>query len=254
MSRNTENWFEDEQLWKKLEPYLFPAAKWEAASEEVEDIIDLVDLPAGASVLDIPCGPGRHAIEFAKRGFDVTGVDLTRHYLDRARERADKEAVDVDFIESDMRDFSRPHSFDVVLNLFSSFGYFDDPADDAVVLERMYENLTPGGAVVFEMVAKEVLLQSFSTKDWHDFEDDAVLLQERTASEDWGAIENRWILIDATGTRTEFRFSHRLYGAAELRKMLERAGFCDTRVFGGLDKAAFTPVGSRLVVVGRRPN
>ena len=246
-------WFENPDLWATLRPYVFPPAKWDVASEEVENLLDLLDLEEGARVLDMPCGPGRHAIELARRGMEVTGIDLTKAYIEEARALADDQGVEAEFDVGDMREFRREAHFDVVLNLFSSFGYFDDPADDRVVLDVMRESLKPGGRVVFEMVSKESLLKNFNRRAWHEFDDDALLLEERTLSEDCSSIENRWMVVDADGERTEFELSHRIFCASELRRLLESCGFEHVEVYGGLDGRAFSVDEYRLVVVGQRP-
>jgi SAM-dependent methyltransferase len=246
---DNKQWFEKPELWEGLRPYVFPPAKWEAASEEIDNLVELLDLSEGARVLDLPCGPGRHTVELARRGFDVTGVDITEAYIEEARELAEDEGLDAEFVVADMRDFRREAEFDVVLNLFSSFGYFEDPADDRVALDRMRDSLKPDGRVVFEMVAKETLLETFSRRAWHEFDDGAILLEDRRVSDDWGSIHNRWIVIDADGERTEFELEHRLFAASELRRLVESAGFGDVSVYGGLDGRAFEAGRSRLVLV-----
>jgi len=78
------------------------------------------------ALLDLCCGPGRFTIPLALKGFNVTGVDRTIFLLDHAREYAARELAKVEWVESDMRRFSRPDSFDLVINMYTSFGYFDD--------------------------------------------------------------------------------------------------------------------------------
>ena len=98
-------------------------------------------------MLDLCCGPGRFSIELAKRGFRVTGVDRTRFLLGKAKSREKKAGVKVEWVESDMRDFVRPGAFDLALSMFTSFGYFDDKADDLRVLRQVCESLKPGGEI-----------------------------------------------------------------------------------------------------------
>lgn len=98
-------------------------------------------------MLDLCCGPGRHVLEFARRGFRVTGVDRTQRYLEAARATALSEGLAVELVQADMRDFSRPPTFDLALNLFSSFGYFAEAADDLQVLKNLNASLAPGARV-----------------------------------------------------------------------------------------------------------
>jgi len=86
-------WYEDERFWKETEVFQFSEKAWLAAKEQVEAIIKLLGLTPGMRVLDMPCGPGRHALEFARRGFQVTGVDLNPSFIAQAKERAEKEGL-----------------------------------------------------------------------------------------------------------------------------------------------------------------
>src|SRR5260370_9502779 len=104
-------------------------------------MISLLDLKSGATMLDLCCGIGRHSIEFARRGFNVIGVDLTKPYLEQARASASKENLKIEFVLSDMREFSRPGAFDAAINFFRPFGYFAAPADDAKVAINLLYSL-----------------------------------------------------------------------------------------------------------------
>src|SRR5579862_945401 len=105
-------WFENEEFWRELYPYMFPAERFLAAREQVDQILALSGCGRG-KVLDLCCGPGRHAVEFAKHGFDVTGVDGSEFLLDRARERARDAGVSVQWLHQDMRRFRGPSTFDL---------------------------------------------------------------------------------------------------------------------------------------------
>ena len=137
------DWFEEESFWSSLYPFMFSERRFEVAEDEVRGILDLTNLKGG-EVLDLCCGPGRHAVALAKEGFRVTGVDLSPFLLEKAASDAQDERVDIELVREDMRHFVRPGRFDLVINLFTSFGYFDDKSDDMVVLENIYQNLREG--------------------------------------------------------------------------------------------------------------
>src|SRR5690349_19507514 len=80
-------WFESEDFWRDLYPFMFPEERFAAAKDEVTSILALTRCEGG-TVLDLCCGPGRHSLEFAQLGFNVTGVDRSRFLLDIARRRA----------------------------------------------------------------------------------------------------------------------------------------------------------------------
>lgn len=108
---------------------MFFDKRFEEAEEQVEKLLALLELQGG-SVLDLCCGPGRHAIPLTKRGFTVTGVDITPFLIERAKKNALAENVQIEWVLEDMRDFVRPGAYDLVLNMFTSFGYFDNKRDD----------------------------------------------------------------------------------------------------------------------------
>lgn len=250
-----DDWYENDRFWELMRPYMFPDERWERATEEVDALVERLDLKPGDDVLDVPCGPGRHALELADRGMELTAVDRTRLFVEEVEELAEQQGLDIEVQMEDMRQFRRPGFYDAILNLFTSFGYFEDQEDDRRVLELFFENLRPGGAVVLEMAGKEGLARNYCARDWNEFDDGAILLEHRELSQDWSWITNRWILLTPDEQRHEFRLGHRLYSGAELRRLVERAGFVDVEVTGSLDgKEDYPPDSFRLVVVGRKPD
>ena len=250
--RNTKEkpWYEQDDFWTTFESVLFTQQRITGAAEEVEQVLTLLDLQAGAKVCDLCCGVGRHSLELARRGFEVTGVDRTARYLARARARVKDEGLNIEFVEADARSFSRPEAFDVVLNLFTSFGYFENDDDNRKMLENIYASLKPTGRLVVEIMGKEALARVFRERDWHEL-DDAILLEERKLSEDWRRIENRWILLK-DGRQHERRFSLRLYSAVELKDLLKQCGFRQVDIYGSLGGQPYDQNAKRLVVVARK--
>jgi SAM-dependent methyltransferase len=245
------DWFEDEAFWERLYDHLFPPERFAAAPDEVDAILDLT-LQVGGAVLDLCCGPGRHAVEFARRGFDVTGVDRSRFLLGHARQRAAVEGADVEWVERDMRDFVEPEAFDLVVNLFTSFGYFDSKDDDLVVLRNIHRSLRPGGVLVMDLATKEWLARVFQDTTCDELPDGGLLVQRHEIFDDWTRIRNEWILI-RDGRATSFRFHHTIYSAQELKDRVRGIGFDDVRVFGDFDGKPYGRESSRMVLVARKP-
>lgn len=241
-------WHEDDAFWTTAIGWML-RERTASAPEEVANLVSLVRTHLPASVLDLGCGIGRHAIELARRGFEVTGVDRTRDFLAEARRSASSQALDVEFVEADMRRFRRPDTFDLVVNLLTSFGYFEDPADDARVVRNVHESLREGGAAVFDMMGKEVLASIFEPREWRERDGD-LWLYERRVTNAWSWLENRWVLI-RDGHREEFALGHRLYAATEFTDLLESCGFTETKVYGDLEGEAYDHEASRMVVVAR---
>lgn len=243
-------WYEDDAFWRDWAPVMFTEERWAAACEEVSLVCALLGVEPPAHVLDLCCGPGRHSLEFARRGFRVTGVDRTPAYLSQAKARAAAESLCVEFVRADMRRFRRAEAFDGAVSLFTSFGYFERPANDRRVALNVFHSLKPGSRFVLDMMGKEVLARIFGPRDWHE-KDGVLYLEERTVSRDWSWIENRWIMLKGS-RRKEFRISHRVYSAAELRALLVECGFRKVNVYGDLAGSPYDQNAKRLVAVARR--
>jgi SAM-dependent methyltransferase len=240
------DWFEDEKLWRELYPYVFSAARMASAAGQVAQILALTGVTDG-DVLDLCCGPGRHAVEFAAHGFAVTGVDTSAFLLDRARERSDE----VEWVHADMRAFRRPESFDLACNLFTSFGYFTREEDNACVLRNLFDNLRPGGTLVMDMVGRERMRDQGLEARHTSFDDGAVLIQQPHVNADWTQLDNEWTVVRACKQHA-YRFAHHLYSGAELRSHLADCGFTEVRLFGDLGGSEYTPQAPRLAAVARK--
>jgi SAM-dependent methyltransferase len=132
-----------EQLGREYLRYSFT----KGTEQEVAFLLKLMELGPGARVLDVGCGPGRHSIALAKAGLAVTGVDISRTFLDIAAEDARAAGVSAAFFEVDARQMPFDDEFDAVVSLCQGgFGLMG--ADDALVLRRITEATRPGGLVV----------------------------------------------------------------------------------------------------------
>jgi SAM-dependent methyltransferase len=242
-------WYADDAFWSTTYALMFPDSRFVTAVTEVEQILALVQRDGGR-VLDLACGPGRHSIPLAQRGFVVTGVDRSAFLLERARARAAAANVAVEWLEADMRQFRREASFDIALSLFTSFGYFPDDAENQRVLDHVAASLGPAGIFVLDMVGKEVLARIFTPTGSEEVPEDLVVRRRRVV-DDWNRIENEWILIRNGAART-FRFDHWIYSGREIKQMLMLAGFAEVQLFADYLGAPYGPEASRLVVVGRK--
>ena len=245
-------WFENEEFWATVYPYMFPRDRFERAEEQVENILQLVEFQ-GESILDLCCGPGRHSVLLAKRGIQVTAVDITPFLLEKARERAIAEGVQVEWVQKDMRDFVRDASYDLVLSMFTSFGYFKKEDDNLKVLQNIYRSLKPGGSCLIDVVGKEWLAKVFQPTSSSDEEDGTILVQRREVVKDWSRIRNEWILIKDGETRT-FALEHSIYSGQELKDRLEQTGFKNLRLYGSLDGNEYGVDSKRLIAVAQKPN
>jgi SAM-dependent methyltransferase len=226
-----EAWHDDDRFWQAAASSLFDDAAWASAAADAELLAELLELEPGSTVLDLGCGPGRYAIPLARLGFQVVGVDRTRAFLDAAAERA-------------------AAAFHAVLSMLTSFGYFEDPAEDLRVLRNALAGLRPGGALLIDTMGKEILGRIFQARDWK-IQGEETWLFERRPTRSWSWMENTWIRIHGT-KREEFQLGHRLFSARELGDLTLEAGFETAEAYGDLSGSAYDQNARRLVVVARK--
>jgi SAM-dependent methyltransferase len=179
-------------------------------------------------------------------------VDRTKYLLDKARAGARAAGVKVEWIQRDMRDFVRSDSFDLVLSMYTSFGYFDDKSQDMTVLGNVFASLRHGGVFLIEVMGKEQLAKIFQPATCEVLTDGVKLLQRHEVFDDWTRIRNEWTLI-RRGRAKSFQFHHTVYSGQELRDRLEQASFVDVRLYGSLGGDDYGPDAERLIAVARKP-
>lgn len=243
-------WFESEDFWRDLYPWMFPAERFAAAKDEVSRIIALSQTNGG-KLLDLCCGPGRHAVEFAQRGFQVTGVDRSEFLLDKARKHATEAGASIEWVKQDMRHFVRPASFDLACNLFTSFGYFSDPEEDLAVLRNIHRSLKDVGVLVIDVIGKEKLARNWQNTISTEMPDGTLLVQRQQLRNDWSRIYSEWTLIK-DGNARSFSFEHTIYSGRELKDRLLSSGFKQVQLFGDLSGSPYGLDAARLVAVARK--
>lgn len=216
------------------------AGMFDHANEEVAGLVARLDLAPGAHVLDAGCGFGRIAGPLAEHGYAVTGLDVNATQIARA-ERAHPGPR---YVVGDMRD-PPTGPYDAVINVFSSFGYFGDDAEDLRALCAWSESLVPGGQLLMTLTHRDRVVAWEVTGELGV--DDRVLTEE--ADTDWvrGVRHVTWRYGDI-----EKHATLRLYSATELVARCEQAGFVDITVSGGLDGTQLTPH-TALCLHARRP-
>lgn len=243
-------WFADPSFWSLFQDWMFPPESFAQAEEEIERIGELTGSASGR-VLDLGCGPGRHAVAFARKGYGVTAIDLQPELLACAQSNAAREGVEVELVEGDMRRFCRPDSFDLVVSMFSSFGYFPDRDDDSLVLRRACQSLRPGGFLVLDLRSKEVHAMDYeATSSWEMPSGDLVIHRTRTV-DDWTRTATTWVLVRGDVAH-RFEVLYNLYSGAEMRSLLEAAGFADVTLYGCLDGSPYDHKAERLIAVAVR--
>lgn len=225
-----------------------------AAGAETAFIWKALGLKKGSRVLDIPCGTGRHAVRLARRGASVLGVDITESYLREAR-RAAKSLPNVRFVRGDMRRIPLKNEFDAAINLWTSFGYFETPADDVKTLRGIARALKPGGLFLIDTADITTIRKRFQARSWNERPDGAYVLEDAVYVGGWDPrIVNTWTVLRAGRPVRRSRFVVRAYDRARLFAALRKADLTPVRSWTALsfDRGASGPAGARLVILARK--
>ena len=213
--------------------------------------MQLLELPAGTRLLDVPCGQGRHAHLLAEAGFDVDGLDYSADLLAKARERG--EGKGLRYTRGDMRKLPARWTgrFDAVLNLFTSFGFFADPADDRRVIEEFARVLKPGGLLVWHGGSRDGVMARFLGRDWWTTRDGTMIAHERSFDPLSGVltIRSTW-----RGPRRQGEREHRirLYTATRIAELCADAGLIVEQAFDAFRDRPLRRRSSEMLLVARK--
>ncbi len=226
-----------------------PAAV-EKAPAEAAFVLKQLKLKKGSALLDLCCGPGRHAVEFARRGLAVTGYDFSREYLGEAAARAKKKKVSLRLLRGDMRLLKFKGEFDAAVNLFTSFGYFLRFSDDILTLKGVSRALKPGGLFLIDIINGAFVRKTFRPRGWHE-ESGHYLLEE--VELDGDGAHNTWLRVPKKGGRPASRtFFSRLYDRPRLTAALETAGLKPLKFWGDFRGAPLSVKRNRLICLAKK--
>jgi len=220
-------WYKD---WFDSENYLrvYSHRNQEEAERLVELIAKNSNLKANSSVLDMACGAGRHALTFAKLGFKVTAVDLSQRLILEAKKNANQEGVELDFILSDILEYESNKKFDLVVNLFTSIGYFENDEENYSVIKKAYNLLNQGGYFVLDYFNKNFLLKNLIPTTV--FSENGLKITQNRAIEGTRVVKK--ITIEYNGSIEEFYESVRLYSCEEILTYIIKSGFTISKQYG----------------------
>lgn len=222
-----EEFFDDDYL--RTIPFMTPTY----TVKEMEYIRSHLDPPDGAKLLDVGCGYGRLAIEFARSGYEVTGLDTSLPLMFKAAEASTEAGVEVNFMHQDMREMSFDNEFDSVYCVMTSFGYFDDDTNRDVV-GRMYRALKPGGKLFIEVINRDFILNDLPSRVWWEG-DDCVVMDEVEFNFLTSRIVSKRSVVFSDGRSVNHDLSIRAYCLHELGRLLHNAGFRVSSVTGNIN-------------------
>ncbi len=199
-------------------------------AREVDFIEDRLGIERGGSLLDLACGTGRHAIELARRGYQVVGFDLSLAMLARAGEEAQEREVKINFVQGDMREMTFEEQFDGVYCWGTSFGYFEEEKN-AAVIDRVRRALRAGGLLLLDVVNRDFLVRQTPSLAWFEG-DGCVCMDEMNVDFITSRMRVKRTMMLDDGRSREIEYSMRVYSLHELGKILHDQGFKVCEVSG----------------------
>jgi SAM-dependent methyltransferase len=230
------------------------------ASKIINLLFANIKLNKGAKVLDLACGNGRHSVLFAKKGFYVTGIDLSPFLIRKANERFKIEYAGsrkkLSFEIGNMKHISHKNEFDLVVNLFTSFGYFEKDKDNKKVIKSISNALKPGGWFLLDFLSKEHLLGNIVPYDIKK-EHGKIIIQIRSIIN--GFVEKNILIIKNSRSGGSYplldRFKEkiRLYSLDDFRSMFKANRLTISKVFGSYAGSKYDKQKSeRLIILARK--
>jgi len=233
--------FVKEDWWKKI----FNAYYLKTDGDVVEDqnitsfevnfFSKVLGIRSDHYILDLCCGQGRHSIELTKRGFEnVEGLDRSRYLIQKAKANAKKLGLICKFREGDARKLPyTPDSFDIVMILGNSFGYFESVKDDYQVLKEVFRILKPWGKILIDLTDGEYLKDNFQSRSWEWIDKNYFVCRERSLSLDKQRLISREVINHVNkGVLVDQFYAERLYSTKNISEILEKLGFSDIQFHG----------------------
>lgn len=216
------------------------------AQRFMSNLIEALPLRPNDRILDLACGKGRHAIYLNSMGLDVVGVDLSEQNIAHAQQRENER---LHFAEHDMREVFEPRAFDVVLNLFTSFGYFEGDQENAQVIAAATRNLKAEGVLLVDFMNVAQVLNNLKTGEEQEHEGIRFHIRRELEA---GYIVKR-IHFQDQGRQHRFQERVKALSKDDFLRYFQHAGLEILHIWGDYELSPFQPETSdRLIMVGRR--
>lgn len=225
------------------------------AKDFIKNLTQWLQLPSNAQILDLGCGWGRHTRSLAELGYDATGIDLSPRLIAKAIEHfmqaGDPISQRIKFCVGDMRDFQLNTEFDLIVNLFTSFGYFENTKQDLKVIQNAHHHLKSTGFFVLDYFNKESVISNFRDAEYHHgLEYDTKILRSIEQNQLIKSIE---IIHKTPGRSPESYFEKvRCYDKSQLESMLNSAGLEVIQQWGTYQLSPADAKSPRCILLARK--
>ena len=244
-----KDWWKDyfDEIYLRIYPH---SSRKELTLQQVDLIERALNLEKGTRILDLACGFGRHSIELAKRGYNVTGLDYSSFLIELAREKVENEKVNVEFIQADMRTMDFHEEFDAVINMFTSWGYFSDE-ENFDILKRVCRALKRGGRFLLDFFNPLMLFKHMVEKSWYST-GDIYVLEDVSLDPIKMRITNKRIVIEKGGVIDRREHSVRIYTNQEITWLLKQAGLQYVTTYGDFDGNEYNEKSRRMIILAQK--
>ncbi len=244
-----DNWYEtffsgiNCEMWEK-------AATQEMTDAETAFVKDILNVNAGAAILDVPCGTGRHSIALAKQGYNLTSVDISIRFLNNLRLRVEKENLTIEIIEADILQVQLPGSFDGAFCLGNSFGYFDFPGME-IFVQKVSSCLKQGARWIINtgLIAESFLAKFIKEKK---YELPGLTMEINNDYDEWKSCLLTTLTYTKENRQEVHRFKHHVYTIAELIRLLARFDLKTVALYDSTDKTEFKLGSPQLFLVAEK--
>lgn len=238
------------------EGYLAPKEQQdlrERTEAEVGGIIHLLKLSQGDSVLDVPCGYGRHSIELAKKGMIVTGLDLNGTHLKEATENS-QGIASVRFVKENMLDLRYTDEFDAVVNMFYSFGFFDTDEENEKVLRNFYNSLKPSGRFLMhtDVNVPMVLSGKYKSHELRQLQGGKTLEITDIYDPATKRMNGSWVIRGKEGDERRRDYSVRVYTKDEFVELCQKIGFTTCEAYSDWEGNPYSENSDDMIIVATK--
>jgi len=224
--------------------------------EEINGVIKLCQLKKKDAVLDCPCGYGRHSVSLAQKGLKVTGCDINSEFLKICQEK--KSSLNLENFQTmrcKMQDLKIKNKYNAVINMFYSFGFFEDEKENIQTARNFYNSLKNDGKFLMHT---HVTVPKFKKKLIKEFElrnlkSGGKLELYRFFNEKTKREDGRWTVISPEGERKEMtHYSVRIYDTKEYTELCKEAGFKDVKFYGDWQGSPYKDESDLLIAVAEK--
>lgn len=236
----------------------------EQTAKDMAFIVKSLNLKKGAKILDLGCGHGRHAIALTELGYNVTGLDYSHDFIELARKEAKAKGVPAQFVQQDMRKMTYEAEFDVVINFFSSFGYFANDEDNQLILRKVAKALKPGGIFLIDLNSLGRTLRRYIANGRYDEKRQVFTVSrdrlfpnghkgQLQLDFDPKTMKSSWIYHwNDNGKAQQDGGEIRVYSLTEITRLLKEAGLEIERAWGSYEMENFTSISPRMILRARK--